>query len=294
MDIGFLGLGRMGSAMARNLMKAGHRLTVWNRSPKAVEELVAAGATAAPDAAAAFDADVVFSMLADDASVRAAVLASGALQKTRPGAVHVNCATISVRLARELAETHRQAGVEYLSAPVFGRPDAAAKALLHVVVAGSTAAIDRVQPLFDVLGQKTWRLGDEPHRANVVKLAGNFMIAATIETLGEASALVEGHGISSAAFLDVMTNSIFTSPIMKGYGAIVAERRYEPPAFVLPLGLKDVALALEAGGDASVPLPIASLARDNLLDAIAHGDGGKDWSAMADVARRRAGGAARD
>lgn len=289
MDVGFLGLGRMGSAMARNLMTAGHRLTVWNRSPAAVDELVAAGATAAPHPAAAFDADVVFSMLADDASVRAAVLASGALEQARRGAVHVNCATISVRLARELAETHRQAGVDYLSAPVFGRPDAAAKALLHIVVAGNATVIDRVQPLFDRLGQKVWRVGDEPYRANVVKVAGNFMIAATIETLGEASALVEAHGMSSAAFLDVMTNSLFTSPVVKGYGALVAERRYEPPAFVLPLGLKDVTLALEAGGDASVPLPIASLARDNLLDAIAHGDVGKDWSAMADVARRRAG-----
>ena len=289
MDIGFVGLGRMGSAMARNLLNAGHRLTVWNRSATAVEPLVAAGAAPARFAGDAFDADVVFSMLADDASVRETVLASGALSRARRGLVHVNCATISVRLARELVAAHAAAGIEYLAAPVFGRPDAAAKALLHIVVAGPGAAIDRVQPLFDVLGQKTWRVGDEGHHANVVKIAGNFMIAATIEMLGEASALVEAHGVPTSAFVEVMGNSIFASPVVKGYGAIVAERRYEPPAFLLPLGLKDVNLALEAGSDASVPLPIASLARDNFLDAIAHGDARKDWSALAEVARRRAG-----
>jgi 3-hydroxyisobutyrate dehydrogenase-like beta-hydroxyacid dehydrogenase len=289
MEIGFVGLGRMGSAMAANLIKAGHRTRVWNRSNEPVAALTALGATAAGSPADAFDAEVVFSMLADDASVRAVVLESGVLQSARKDTVHVNCATISVALASQLADAHAAAGVSYLSAPVFGRPDAAAKSLLHIIVAGDAASIDRVQPLFDVLGQKTWRVGEEPHRANVVKIAGNFMLVAAIEAIGEASALVEGHDLPAGTFLEIMSNTLFASPVYKGYGALVAERRYEPAGFAMTLGLKDVRLALEAGSDASVPLPIASLARDNLLDAIAHGDGKKDWAALADVSRRRAG-----
>jgi 3-hydroxyisobutyrate dehydrogenase-like beta-hydroxyacid dehydrogenase len=289
MDVGFVGLGRMGSVMAANLLKAGHRLVVWNRTAAVAGPLAAAGAALASTPAEAFDAEVVFSMLADDGSVRQTVLDGGVLARARRGAVHVNCATISVRLARELAEAHSAAGVQYLSAPVFGRPDAAAKSLLHIVVAGDDAAVDRVQPLFDVLGQKTWRVGSEPHRANVVKIAGNFMLASAIEMLGEASALVEAHDVPAKAFVEIMTSSLFASPALKGYGAVIADRAYEPPGFLMTLGLKDVRLALEAAGDAAVPLPLASLARDNFLDAIAHGDGRKDWAAMADVARRRSG-----
>jgi 3-hydroxyisobutyrate dehydrogenase-like beta-hydroxyacid dehydrogenase len=173
-----------------------------------------------------------------------------------------------------------------------GRPTGVylvANALLHIIVAGDSVTIDRMQPLFDVLGQKTWRVGEEAPRANVVKIAGNFMLVAAIEAMGEASALVEGHNVTADAFLEIMSNTLFASPVYKGYGAAIAERRHEPAGFALTLGLKDGRLALEAGTDTSVPLPIASLARDNLLDAIAHGDGKKDWAAMADVSRRRAG-----
>jgi 3-hydroxyisobutyrate dehydrogenase-like beta-hydroxyacid dehydrogenase len=289
MDIGFIGLGRMGAAMAGNLVNAGHRVRVWNRSTEPVVALEALGAVAVASPAEAFDAGVVFSMLADDASVRAVILDGGVLQATRKGVAHVNCATISVALGRELAEAHAAAGLSYLSAPVFGRPDAAANALLHIIVAGDSVVIDRMQPMFDILGQKTWRAGDEPSRANVVKIAGNFMLVAAIEAMGEASALVEGHDVSAGTFLEIMSSTLFASPIYKGYGPVIAERRYEPAGFALTLGLKDVRLALEAGADTSVPLPIASLARDNLLDAIAHGDGKKDWAALADVSRRHAG-----
>ncbi len=289
MDIGFVGLGRMGTAMAENLLKAGHSVRVWNRSAGAVTALTARGATAATSPADAFNAGIVFTMLADDASVRAVVLESGVLQSAPKGTVHVNCATISVALGRQLADAHAAAGLSYLSAPVFGRPDAAAKALLHIIVAGDAAVVDRVQPLFDVLGQKTWRVGDEPSRANVVKVAGNFMLVAAIEAMGEAAALVEGHDVTAGMFLEIMSSTLFASPVYKGYGALISERKYQPAGFAMTLGLKDVRLALEAGSDASVPLPIASLARDNLLDAIAHGDGTKDWAAMADVSRRRAG-----
>jgi 3-hydroxyisobutyrate dehydrogenase-like beta-hydroxyacid dehydrogenase len=289
MEIGFVGLGRMGAAMAGNLLKGGHRVRLWNRSTPPVTALVGQGAIAAASSNEAFDADVVFTMLADDASVRAVVLDGGALQSARKGSVHVNCATISVALGRELAVAHTAAGVAYLSAPVFGRPDAAAKALLHIIAAGEPAVIDRVQPLFDLLGQKTWRVGPAAHQANVVKIAGNFMLAAAIEAMGEASALIEGYNMAPGAFLEIMSSTLFASPVYKGYGALIAERRYEPPAFAMTLGLKDVRLALEAGSDASVPLPMASLARDTLLDAVAHGEGGKDWAAMTEVSRRRAG-----
>ena len=289
MNIGFIGLGRMGAAMAGNLLKAGHRVRAWNRSTEPVLALEELGAVAAASPVEAFDAGIVFSMLADDPSVRAVILDGDVLPATRKGVVHVNCATISVALGRQLAEAHAAAGLSYLSAPVFGRPDAAVNALLHIIVAGDPAVIDRMQPLFDVLGQKTWRVGDEASRANVVKIAGNFMLVAAIEAMGEASALVEGHDVTAGTFLEIMSSTLFASPIYKGYGAVIAERRYEPAGFALTLGLKDVRLALEAGADTSVPLPIASLARDNLLDAIAHGDAKKDWAALADVSRRRAG-----
>ena len=289
MDIGFVGLGRMGAAMAKTLLNAGHRVRVWNRSPAPIVALEALGAVAASSPAEAFDAGVVFSMLADDASVRAVILDSDVLPTTRKGVVHVNCATISIALARQLAEAHATAGLAYLSAPVFGRPDAAAQASLQIIVAGDATIIGRIQPLFDVLGQKTWVVGDDPHRANVVKIAGNFMLVSAIEAMGEASALVEGHDVAAGTFLDIMSSTLFASPVYTGYGPPIAERRYEPAGFALTLGLKDVRLALDAGAEAAVPLPIASLARDNLLDAIAHGDEQRDWAAMADVSRRRAG-----
>lgn len=289
MEIGFLGLGAMGAAMAANVLKAGHQLRVWNRSAGPVETLMALGAQAAASPAGAFNADIVCSMLADDAAVRAVVLESGALQNARPGTVHVNFATISVALAGELAEAHRKAGVGYVAAPVFGRPNVAAAAALQIVAAGDAGAIDRVQPLLDRLGEKTWRVGTMPHHANIVKIAGNFMIAGAVEALGEASALVEAYDVAAPQFIDLMTATIFACPVYKNYGPQIRDRRYEPPGFALKLGLKDVRLALQAGDSAAVPMPLASVARDNLLDAIAHGDGNRDWAAMAEVSRRRAG-----
>ncbi len=289
MDVGFIGLGGMGRAMAANLIKAGHSLKVWNRSPQAAKDLVAAGATAAQTPAEAFASDAVITMLADDAAVRETILHQGALDGARDGMVHVSMATISVALAQELAAFHKQRGIAYVAAPVFGRPEAAQAAMLNIVAAGEGAALARVQPLFDAMGQKTWPLGAEPHRANAVKLAGNFMIAAAIEAMGEATALGRAHGVSSADLLDILTNTLFASPVYKGYGAQIAAARYEPAGFKLRLGLKDVRLGLEAGDAAHVPMPFGSVLRDNFLAAVAQGDGEKDWSALADVAHRRAG-----
>ncbi len=287
MDVGFIGLGEMGRAMAANLLKAGHRVRAWNRSPGAARAL--GGAVAVAEAGEAFAGDAVVTMLADDAAVRAVVLDGGLLDRAPENLVHVMMATISVALARELDERHRARGIAFVSAPVFGRPDAAAAAKLNILAAGDDSAVARVEPLFDAMGQKTWRLGAEPHRAAVVKIAGNTMIAAAIEAMGEATALARAYGVQPADILDILTTTMFASPVYQGYGRHIATGTFEPAGFRLRLGLKDVRLALQAGDEAGVPLPFASVLRDNLLEAVARGDGDKDWAALARVVHRRAG-----
>lgn len=288
MDIGFIGLGEMGGAIAANLLKAGHRVRVWNRTPERTQPLAAAGAQVVATPAAAFAGDAVISMLADDAALRD-VIDAALLDQAPRGFVHVNMATISVALAGELARAHAERGLQYVAAPVLGRPDAARAAKLTIVAAGAAEAIDRVQPLFDVIGQKTWRIGARPQQANVMKLAANFMLASAVETLGEASALLSGHGVAMRDFLDVVAGGPFPGPVYAGYGAMIAERRYEPALFKARLGLKDVRLALAAADEVSAPMPVASVVRDSLLDAIAHGDGERDFAVLGEVAARRAG-----
>jgi 3-hydroxyisobutyrate dehydrogenase-like beta-hydroxyacid dehydrogenase len=261
---------------------------VWNRSRQPVEELVRKGAEAVAEPREAFG-EVLISMLADDAAVRSVILGSGMLDAARQGAIHVNMATISVALTEELTEEHRRRGLHYVTAPVFGRPEAAAARQLNIVAAGDRAALDRVQPLLDAMGQRTWRLGAEPREASAAKLAGNFLIAAAIECMGEAVVMAERYGVRPAALLEILGNTLFAAPVYRNYGKLIAERRYEPAGFRLELGLKDVRLALAAGETARTPMPVASLLRDHFLEAIAQGDGGRDWAALAEVARRHAG-----
>lgn len=289
MDIGFIGLGHMGKAIAANLIKGGHKLTVWNRSPGPTQDLAATGAQAAGELGDALAGEVVFSMLADDKALRSQLIESGALAAAPKSLLHVNLATISVALAEELTELHGNFGQGYVAAPVFGRPDAAAAAKLNIVAAGPTALLDRLQPLFDLIGQKTWRMGEEPRRANAVKLAGNFMIGAAIEAMAEASALAAGYGVPAADLLDLLTSTLFAAPVYKSYGGLIAADRYEPAAFKLHLGLKDLRLALAAGEQANIPLPMASLVRDHLISAVALGDGEQDFAALAKIAQRQAG-----
>jgi 3-hydroxyisobutyrate dehydrogenase-like beta-hydroxyacid dehydrogenase len=289
MKIGFLGLGGMGAAMAANLIKAGHQVIVWNRSPGAAEPLVELGAIAASTPVQAFDVELVISMLADDASSRAVLLDSGALASARAGLVHLSMATLSTAFVGELIELHREQGVEFVAAPVFGRTDVAAAGKLNILVAGPEAAIAKAQSVLDVLGQKTWPLGDDPLRAVAVKIAGNFMIASAIEAMGESAALVKTYGVAPGEFMEIMGNTLFNAPVYRNYGAQIAEQRFDPAGFRLVLGLKDVGLALSAGHEQRVPLPLASLLRDNLLEAIAHGDGELDWSALSQVALRKSG-----
>jgi 3-hydroxyisobutyrate dehydrogenase-like beta-hydroxyacid dehydrogenase len=287
LDVGFIGLGTMGSAIAGNLVGAGHPLRVWNRGRAPVDKLARLGARPVSTAREAFSGDVVISMLADDDALHAVI--DGLLDGAPKGLVHVNMATISVQLARELAAQHRARGLSYVAAPVFGRPELAAAGKLNIVVAGNSTAISRIEPLLDVIGQRTWPIGTEPERANVVKLAGNFMLGAAVEAMAEASAFGWRNGITPADLLNVLTNGVFTSPAYKTYGALIAAERYDPAGFRLSLLLKDMRLALEAAEAAGVPMPLADVVHATLLEGFAHGDGNRDVAALGAVAMRRAG-----
>lgn len=288
MQIAFVGLGNMGQAMASNLLKSGHELRVWNRSPDPVQALVDKGAKAADDLRHAFSADIVFSMLADDRALRELLLESGLLESLAGPLIHVNMATISVALADELAVLHSAHGLTYIAAPVLGRPDVAANAALNILAAGPAAAIEQVQPLFDLIGKRTWPLGEPASRANALKLAVNFMLVSAIESMAEAAVLTKAHGIEAATLIDLISNSIFPGPVYQGYGKLIAEERYEPAAFKAVLGLKDVNLALAAAESVGVSLPMAELAREHLLDAVAHDEGDMDLAVLGQVAARRA------
>jgi 3-hydroxyisobutyrate dehydrogenase-like beta-hydroxyacid dehydrogenase len=289
MRTGFVGLGNMGSAMAANLLKGGHQLRVWNRSPAASAKLAGEGAEAVATPADAFDADVVFTMLADDQALRNILLDSGLLDRLAPPLIHVNMATISVAFAEELAQRWKARDVAYVSAPVMGRPDAAAAAKLNILAAGPDEAIAAVQPLLALMGQKIWRFGEQAQQANVVKLTVNFMLASAVETLGEAAVLAGAHGIASQQLMELITGSIFPGPVYQGYGTLIAQKRYEPAGFKAALGLKDLRLALAAADAASVPLPVGSAVRDSLIDAVAHQEGEMDLAVLGRVAARRAG-----
>jgi len=287
MNIGFIGLGTMGSRIAENLIKAGNQVRVWNRSRASVDALAKSGAQPVATAREAFSGDAVFSMLADDAAVRAVI--DPLLDNAPKGIVHVNMATISVSLARDLAARHSERGLFYVAAPVFGRPELAATAKLSILAAGDPAALARIEPLLSVVGQRTWPMGAEPYRANVVKLAGNFLLGAAVEGMAESCAFALRHGISPAELLDVLTNGVFTAPSYQLYGAAIAKEQYEPPGFRLALTLKDLRLALAAAEEVSVPMPLADVVHESLLDAVANGDGDRDLAALAKVSMRRIG-----
>ena len=290
MQVGFVGIGRMGSGMAANLLAAGHTLTVYNRSAGKAEGLVRNGAKQANTPGEAARGDVVITMLADDRAVEQAVFGqSGILDALPRGAIHLSMSTISFALAERLEAAHRDQGQEFVAAPVFGRPDAAAAAKLFIVAAGKGDQIARCQTLFDALGQRTFIVSDAAPTANLVKLSGNFLIAAVIEGLGEAIALVSKAGVDRAQYIDLLTSSLFGAPVYKTYGALIAEERYHPAGFKAELGYKDVRLALSAAQQLEVPLPLASLLADRFLALMAAGGGGLDWSALALIAKRDAG-----
>jgi 3-hydroxyisobutyrate dehydrogenase-like beta-hydroxyacid dehydrogenase len=291
MKVGFIGLGNMGSAIARNLIKAGHDLTVYNRMRSRAEAFASSGARVAetPTQAAA-EAEALITMLADDRAVEDIIFSPGnAIDALPAGAVHISVSTISVSLSRRLAEAHHAKQQQYLAAPVFGRPDAAAAAKLFIVAAGPAAQIERCQTLFDAIGQKTFIVGAEAQAANVIKLAGNFLITAVIESLGEAFAFGRKFGVDPHAFLDILTNSLFTAPVYRNYGSMIASDKFEPAGFKLPLGLKDNRLLLAAAEEAKVPMPMASLVHDRFVAALAQELGESDWAAIARISSKDAG-----
>jgi 3-hydroxyisobutyrate dehydrogenase-like beta-hydroxyacid dehydrogenase len=291
MKVGFVGLGNMGSGMARNLIKAGHDLTVYNRTRSRADELRSAGAKVAETPGqAASGTEAVITMLADDQALEEVVFGPGKLLESLPsGSIHISASTISVQLSRRLAAAHQEQKQHYLAAPVFGRPEAAAAAKLFIVAAGRQQQIERCQPLFDALGQKTFIAGDDPPMANVVKLAGNFLITTIIEGLAESFALARKSKVDPGQMLEILTGSLFPAPIYKNYGAMVAHEKFEPVGFKLKLGAKDNRLVLAAAEEAGVPMPIASLMRDHFVSAIAQGMADYDWAAVAKVIYKKAG-----
>ena len=290
MKLGFVGIGKMGAGMARNLLRAGHRVTVYNRTRDKAEALAVDGARmAGSPAEASRESDAVLTMLADDAALEQVVFGTnGVLEALAKNAVHISHSTISTALARKLTREHAAKAQGYLSVPVFGRPEAAEAKRLLVVAAGDAGLIDRGRPLLDAVGRQTFVAGHEPWQANAVKLCGNFMIASMLESFGEAFATLRKAGVPPGMFLDIM-NALFGSPVYLNYGRAIAEEKFEPAGFGLRLGLKDVRLALATAEECSAPMPIASLLRDHFLDAIAHGQGEMDWSSVARVAARNAG-----
>jgi 3-hydroxyisobutyrate dehydrogenase-like beta-hydroxyacid dehydrogenase len=291
MKVGFIGLGNMGSAIARNLIKAGDDLTVYNRTQSRAEPFASLGARIAETPSkAAGDADMLITMLADDAAVEAVIFAPGnAIQALPANAIHISMSTISIGLSRRLTEAHREGKQHYVAATVFGRPDVANAGKLFVVAGGPSEQIEHCRPLFDAIGQKTFMAGEEAHAANAIKLAGNFVITTVIESLAEAFAFGRKSGVHPDTFLEILTNSLFPGPVYQTYGNIIASEQFEPPGFKLPLGLKDNRLLLAAAEEVAAPMPMASLIHDRFVSALARGLGESDWAAIARISYENAG-----
>jgi 3-hydroxyisobutyrate dehydrogenase-like beta-hydroxyacid dehydrogenase len=290
MDVGLIGLGGMGTGMAKNLLRAGHRVTVFNRTKSRADALRADGATVAASAAEACRVGIVITMLADDAALESQVFGDGGILASLPrGGIHISCSTISVALSDRLTAAHSSAGQEFVSCPVFGRPDAAEAGRLAVVAAGPVDAVNRCKPLFESFGPKLLVIGEKPSLANVVKLTGNFLIGSVLESLSEAIAFARKSGVDAATLVDFLTSTLFNAPVYKVYGGLIVEGNYDKVGFALPLGLKDTRLVLQAAEAKSVPMPIASVVRDRFLTAMARGNADKDWSALGLIAAEDAG-----
>ncbi len=290
MNIGFIGLGQMGVGMAAKLLKAGHDVTVYNRTAAKAAALVREGAKGAIRPSDTCRGEAVVSMLADDQAVENIAFGeTGLIASMSPRAIHVSSSTISVALSERLTEAHARAGQHFIAAPVFGRPEAAAAGKLFVVAAGEKSAVEAMTPIFDAIGQRTFVVSETPKAANLVKLSGNFLIATVIESLGEATALIRKGGINVGQYIDVLTSSLFNAPVYKTYGGLIASGKFEPAGFAAPLGQKDIRLTLAAAEDLGVPLPLANLLRDRFLALLARDGHELDWSAISTLAARDAG-----
>jgi 3-hydroxyisobutyrate dehydrogenase-like beta-hydroxyacid dehydrogenase len=282
MDVGVIGIGPMGGAMARSLLRAGHKVTVFNRTRARAEALRQDGATVAATAAEAAAREAVITMLATDDAVEGLVFgADGVLAGLPKGAIHISGSTISVDLSQRLEEAHASLGQGFITAPVLGRPPAAEAGKLFVMAAGEPGLIERVKPVLEALGQRLFIVGDRPFKANLVKLSCNFMIFSTIEQMAEIFALNQKGGVDKAVLFEVLTESFFGAPVHKNYGRMILDESYDPPGTKLGLGAKDNRLILEAAEALAVPLPFASILRDRFLASEARGDAGLDFCAIA-------------
>lgn len=290
MKIGFIGLGRMGQGMAANLLKAGHQVTVYNRSSEKIKDLIKQGALPAGQVGDACLGDVVVTMLADDPALASIVDGErGLIDALGQGAIHLCMATISVAISERLTALHAKAGQRYVAAPVFGRPDAAAEGRLMIVAAGNPEAVTICQPLFEAIGQKLFVITDQAPMAHLIKLSGNYLIASVIEALGEAMTLVGKAGMDRHQYLEILTSSLFSAPVYKTYGGLIAEQKFEPAGFAAPLGYKDMKLTLAAAEALQVPMPLASLLHDRFVALLAQGGENLDWAAIAKLAAQDAG-----
>jgi 3-hydroxyisobutyrate dehydrogenase-like beta-hydroxyacid dehydrogenase len=293
-DVGFVGLGHMGTAMAANLASAGRRVIAYVRRSEQIGKLVALGLKPTTDFADLFDCEVVISMLPDDAAVREVVLGhnelglDGLAMGMMPGAVHLSMSTISTATASHLASEHARHGQGYVAAPVFGNPEAAKARQLFIVAAGVPVDVERCRPLLDSLGQQTFVIGHDPAHANLIKLLGNVLTATTLEMLGEVVAVIRKRGLDPKPFLDILTNTMFGGRVHRVYGDKIVAERYAP-GFVLPLALKDVRLALAEAEKVAAPMPSVSVVRDRLITGIARGYADLDWTALGLVAAEEAG-----
>lgn len=282
--IGFLGLGRMGSAMAGRLVESGHDVLVWNRTPDAASSLVEAGARLVDEPGEALAAGLSVSMLADDAA------AEGVLDRATVGrarGIHVNMASISPAAADRLEALFGDADAAYVSAPVLGRPAVASAGRLNILAAGPDAAVEAVLPILETLGARVWRLGERPRIANVVKVAVNYNIIHVIQALGESIAMTERQGVDPALFHELLASTLFDGVVYRGYGAEIVEGAYDPPGFAMPLGFKDLRLAEEVAAETDLVLPTAPAMHRVYEIALADAElGGYDWGAAAEVMRR--------
>lgn len=291
MDVGVIGLGRMGAPMARCLLRAGHRVTVYNRTRAKAEALEGDGAIAAGELRDACRGDAVITMLADDQAVESIACGPGGVLDAMPPnrTIHVSASTISAALVRELAARHRERNQRFVSAPMLGRPDAAERGKLFALAAGDLEAIDELRPVFDAFAQRTFPVGAAPEASILVKLACNTMIATIIEALGETAALVAKSGlVEPAVFFDVLLATVLSAPTFRPYGEHVRDHEFEP-GFRLPLALKDMELVLAAAREHEVAMPMVSVIRDHIIEALAAGLGDLDWGALALVTERAAG-----
>jgi len=292
--VGFVGLGRMGAAMATNLAADGRSVVAYVRRPDEMAELAARGISPRTNLSDLFDCEVVISMLPDDDAVRDVVLGRETLGFRRlgsglkPGAIHLSMSTISTAMSSELAREHARRGQGFVAAPVFGNPDAAKARQLFIVAAGAAADVERCQPLFDSLGQKTFPAGADPWNANLIKLLGNMMTATALEVMSEAAAVLRKRGMDPKSFVEIMTSTMFGGRAHKIYGEKIVDHAYTP-GFVLPLVLKDVRLALAEAERANAPMPSVGVVHDRLLTGIAHGYADLDWTALGLIAAEEAG-----